>query len=239
MNETENARQERPPRGRRTQVHRRRAVGLFLLVVLVGLVALVTVGALGSDGEPTEATVTSTTAAEGGGTIGAGEDAAGATAAGESAPDDEPAPPRKPSDRGKLKLRETIAGAISPKSVVASGTGLFFAQNMMYQHTVTVYDRDDEARRDDPGHRGPGRSRPSEVRGLDASGRAGRGRLHARRRVRVRVELLHVRSGVRPRRQRRLQPRPVRRQLRLPDRHEVARDRPGDPGRGGARNTSR
>jgi YVTN family beta-propeller protein len=33
----------------------------------------------------------------------------------------------------------TIGGYISPKSVVASGTGLFVAQNMMYQHTVTVY----------------------------------------------------------------------------------------------------
>jgi YVTN family beta-propeller protein len=34
-----------------------------------------------------------------------------------------------------------IGGDISPKSVVASGQGLFFAQNMMYRHTVTVYDR--------------------------------------------------------------------------------------------------
>lgn len=38
-----------------------------------------------------------------------------------------------------LKLVETIGGDISPKSVVSSGTGLFFAQNMMYRHTVTVY----------------------------------------------------------------------------------------------------
>ena len=36
----------------------------------------------------------------------------------------------------------TITGAISPKSVVTSGQGLFFAQNMMYRHTITVYDRD-------------------------------------------------------------------------------------------------
>lgn len=39
---------------------------------------------------------------------------------------------------------ETITGEISPKSVVASQTGLFFAQNMMYRHTVTVYGRDYE-----------------------------------------------------------------------------------------------
>ena len=37
-------------------------------------------------------------------------------------------------------LRETLGGDISPKSVVSSGTGLVFAQNMMYQHSVTVYD---------------------------------------------------------------------------------------------------
>lgn len=35
-----------------------------------------------------------------------------------------------------------IGGPISPKSIVHSGEGLFFAQNMMYRHTVTVYDRD-------------------------------------------------------------------------------------------------
>ena len=33
----------------------------------------------------------------------------------------------------------TIGGHISPKSVAASDTGLVFAQNMMYTHTVTVY----------------------------------------------------------------------------------------------------
>lgn len=35
----------------------------------------------------------------------------------------------------------TIGGSISPKSVVASQNGLFVAQNMMYRHTITVYDR--------------------------------------------------------------------------------------------------
>ena len=32
-----------------------------------------------------------------------------------------------------------ITGDISPKSVDATGTGLVFAQNMMYRHTMTVY----------------------------------------------------------------------------------------------------
>jgi DNA-binding beta-propeller fold protein YncE len=44
-----------------------------------------------------------------------------------------------PSDRTRLRLRATLGGNISPKSVASSGTGLVFAQNMMYRHTVTVY----------------------------------------------------------------------------------------------------
>jgi YVTN family beta-propeller protein len=54
-----------------------------------------------------------------------------------------PAPtpkPRQPSSRTTLRLREMLGGDISPKSVVSSGTGLVFAQNMMYRHSVTVYD---------------------------------------------------------------------------------------------------
>ena len=47
-----------------------------------------------------------------------------------------------PASTTQLELIETIGGDISPKSVVASGNGLFFAQNMMYRHTITVYDAD-------------------------------------------------------------------------------------------------
>ena len=52
-----------------------------------------------------------------------------------------PATRQVPSDARRLKLLRTITGDISPKSVVASGTGLVLAQNMMYRHTITVYDR--------------------------------------------------------------------------------------------------
>lgn len=45
-----------------------------------------------------------------------------------------PAPGSRP-----LKLLTVIGGDISPKSVDATGTGLVFAQNMMYRHTITVY----------------------------------------------------------------------------------------------------
>jgi len=43
--------------------------------------------------------------------------------------------------RGQLVEVGRIGGDISPKSLLATATGLVFAQNMMYTHTVTVYDR--------------------------------------------------------------------------------------------------
>jgi YVTN family beta-propeller protein len=46
-----------------------------------------------------------------------------------------------PSSAGTMTLNRTVTGDISPKSVVASDRGLVFAQNMMYRHTITVYDR--------------------------------------------------------------------------------------------------
>jgi YVTN family beta-propeller protein len=48
--------------------------------------------------------------------------------------------PAWPSDRTRLTLRRVITGNISPKSVASSETGYVTAQNMMYRHTVTVYD---------------------------------------------------------------------------------------------------
>jgi YVTN family beta-propeller protein len=48
--------------------------------------------------------------------------------------------PSPPEVDRPLQLVHTITGEISPKSVVATGTGLVFAQNMMYRHTMTVYD---------------------------------------------------------------------------------------------------
>lgn len=48
---------------------------------------------------------------------------------------------RRQEISGNMTLKKTIYGNISPKSIVHSGSGLFFAQNMMYTHTITVYDR--------------------------------------------------------------------------------------------------
>jgi YVTN family beta-propeller protein len=74
------------------------------------------------------------------------------------------APPGPPADERTLEPVTTIRGDISPKSVVSSQAGLVFAQNMMYRHTITVYDRDhelvatipDEVRLEDFGLDGPG-----------------------------------------------------------------------------------
>ncbi|MCB9639625.1 MAG: YncE family protein [Myxococcales bacterium] len=49
-----------------------------------------------------------------------------------------------------LRLEKTLYGRISPKSIVHSGKGLFFAQNMMYRHTITVYDRNFKLRKTIP-----------------------------------------------------------------------------------------
>ena len=40
----------------------------------------------------------------------------------------------------ELEKIDSVTGNISPKSVVATPNGMFFAQNMMYRHSVTVYD---------------------------------------------------------------------------------------------------
>ena len=47
---------------------------------------------------------------------------------------------KRPSDRARLKLAGVISGNISPMSVASSGAGYVTAQNMMYRHSVTVYD---------------------------------------------------------------------------------------------------
>lgn len=44
------------------------------------------------------------------------------------------------SDSQKMTLISTIKGDISPKSVLSSNSGLISAHNMMYRHSVTLYD---------------------------------------------------------------------------------------------------
>ncbi|CAB4746668.1 unannotated protein [freshwater metagenome] len=40
----------------------------------------------------------------------------------------------------RMKLVKTFSGNLSPKSVLSSGTGLVSAHNMMYNHTVSIFD---------------------------------------------------------------------------------------------------
>lgn len=49
-----------------------------------------------------------------------------------------------PASQRELTLIDTIGGDLASKSIVAGPNGQFFAQNMMYQHTVSVFDRDFE-----------------------------------------------------------------------------------------------
>ena len=81
--------------------------------------------------------------------------------------------PGPPAIDRPLRLVRTITGDISPKSVDATGTGLVFAQNMMYRHTMTVYaqsgalvktipDSVDLASFGYPGHAGLSRGAPVE-----------------------------------------------------------------------------
>ena len=87
-----------------------------------------------------------------------------ADAAGEPAPrpsrrrrprGERPRSPGPRSDQARLSRRASFGGPISPKSVAASGTGLVFAQNMMYRHSVTVYDARRMHAQDDPRHGAP------------------------------------------------------------------------------------
>lgn len=43
----------------------------------------------------------------------------------------------------KMVLIKTVSGTISPKSVLASDAGIISAHNMMYNHSVTIYDAND------------------------------------------------------------------------------------------------
>jgi DNA-binding beta-propeller fold protein YncE len=47
----------------------------------------------------------------------------------------------KPADRRRLKLVKTISGGLAPKSIVSDQRGRVYAMNMMYGHTISVFDK--------------------------------------------------------------------------------------------------
>jgi YVTN family beta-propeller protein len=103
-------------------VIRRRRIAALLMLAVIGVVIVIVIVAPGSGGSSPK-TVTTLHAHE-------------RTAAIDPF---KRVPPGPPSDQRRLSLLKTISGHISPKSVDSSDTGLVFAQNMMYTHTVTVY----------------------------------------------------------------------------------------------------
>jgi len=88
-------------------------------------------------------------------------------------------PPAIPSELSQMEQIDYITGDITPKSVVASGSGLVIANNMMYSHSSTVYDsqtRELVATLDDaidlsqfdlPGHPGVSKGAPVEAAWTD------------------------------------------------------------------------
>ncbi len=114
-----------------------------LLAMALALVALVPVALwLRPDGAPATTASSSTTVT----TVFNAEPttipASSTTVAGQR-PVPGPAPvDGKRSDERRLVNQFVVESPdLQPKSVVASGTGLFFAQNMMYRHNVMVFDR--------------------------------------------------------------------------------------------------
>lgn len=59
---------------------------------------------------------------------------------GSPVPPVEAEPPPQPSDTSVMVPSGYLTAGMTPKSVVANGTGLVIANNMMYQHTVTLWD---------------------------------------------------------------------------------------------------
>jgi YVTN family beta-propeller protein len=99
-------------------------------VLVVTIAAVVFVITRGSDSAPKE-TATANQAIETTTTIGTTSTTASPFLQIPSGP---------PSDARTMSLIRTIGGDVSPKSVDASSAGEVFAQNMMYRHSITVYD---------------------------------------------------------------------------------------------------
>lgn len=114
-------------------------MALGALTVVVALIVLLA-SSVGSSSHPS--TLSANASSAGGRSHGKGSSRSGTKVATHQQPAVSPlkrVPPGPPSDQRKLSLLKAISGHISPKSVAASDTGLVFAQNMMYTHTVTVY----------------------------------------------------------------------------------------------------
>lgn len=120
---------------------RRRLVALAVAVIVLVLLIWLVSRLFGGDDSASAATEEASTQ----------ESPSAAVAATPKAEPEEPAPSESPAaERGEqappvestMVQVQRITGGLTPKSVVASSAGVVFAQNMMYSHTVTVYDAD-------------------------------------------------------------------------------------------------
>ena len=129
------------------------ALAVGLVAVAAGRDTTVTVDGSPAAGQAVATSSAVPPAASGMSTIpgaAASESTVGTTPA-SSAPPSSPPPPTPVTlapDDGKTSSERVLVDAftvqdddLQPKSIVASGDGLFFAQNMMYRHNVAVYDR--------------------------------------------------------------------------------------------------
>jgi YVTN family beta-propeller protein len=100
--------------------------GAILVIALVALSANLALSSKGnSDSTTTTTSTTSTTLAP--------------TTTSTTTPLNKVVPAGPKASSRRLSLYKVITGDISPKSVMSTNTGLVFAQNMMYRHTMTIY----------------------------------------------------------------------------------------------------
>jgi YVTN family beta-propeller protein len=144
----------------------RRAALVFFVVTIIGAAIVLGIQARGSDSDPTAVAPDPT-----GGSAPTSTQAPPPSASTSSTTTS--TVPAQPAVDRPLTLVKTVTGEISPKSVVATESGLVFAQNMMYRHTMTVYDQTgtlvktipdsvDLAKFGYPGHAGMSQGAPVE-----------------------------------------------------------------------------
>ena len=183
-------------RRERTLVRRRRiALGTAAATLVAGGVYLGVVG--GGAAEPTAASRHPAAGAPGPTRVPTAP--SGGTRAASPTSPPTTAPARPASDTTTMVRRERITGDISPKSVVASAE----RPRRRPEHDVHAHPHGVPARRASWTRPSPTRSTCRAFGHRRSPGHlarcAGRGGVHLRRRARLRVQLLDVRRGVRPR----------------------------------------
>ncbi|HTL87267.1 MAG TPA: YncE family protein [Acidimicrobiia bacterium] len=114
---------------------RTRIIAGVALVVALGALAAVTIAHRADDNDSTQVATDPTPAATTSTAPAPSTTRASTTTTTSTIPHD-------PAKSFTMTRVHTITGSISPKSVAPTGSGLVFAQNMMYRHSMTVYDRD-------------------------------------------------------------------------------------------------